>query len=65
MSARLVSNWDNKGVRVGWTIRAKNGTLGVVTWINNGCAMYRQVHATTESEIEIEIAQIRQSLGLE
>ena len=36
-----VTDWKRKGLRVGWTIRNKNGQLCTVTWICNGQVTYK------------------------
>jgi hypothetical protein len=41
--AQIVSKWDDRRLRVGWTIRLRNGKLAVITWMSprgDGWACY-------------------------
>ena len=31
--AQIVSKWNDRRLRVGWTIRLRNGKLAVITWV--------------------------------
>lgn len=40
-----ISKWNDKRLRVGWTIRLANGKLAIVTWICNGQMMAKPIES--------------------
>lgn len=49
-----VSRWNDKRVRVGWTIRNKAGLLCRVMWVENGCVTYKVIEPQPVIETQTE-----------